>query len=250
MPADGNCLTRDAFLGGLLQINQPRLGYRATADAVFLAAACPAERGQTVLELGCGAGTAILCLGKRTKALHLTGVELQPDYCALARQNADENAIPLNVVEADLANLPQEISGQSFDHVILNPPFFTSGTRADNSGRARARKEDTPLEMWIDAALKRCAPKGHITLIHLAERLPDILALLRPRAGALEIKPLASRANRPASRIIVRAKKGSRSPATLYNPLILHKGDAHDVDRDSYADAAKAILRRGEPLIF
>ncbi|MDO9527017.1 MAG: hypothetical protein Q7J57_16005, partial [Gemmobacter sp.] len=46
--ADG--LTLDAFLGGRLQISQPRQGYRAAADPVLLAAACPALPGQSVLE--------------------------------------------------------------------------------------------------------------------------------------------------------------------------------------------------------
>ncbi|RJL18858.1 methyltransferase, partial [Paracoccus siganidrum] len=55
----------DGFLGGRLRIRQPARGYRSGADAVMLAAACPAAPGQRVLELGCGAGVASLCLGWR-----------------------------------------------------------------------------------------------------------------------------------------------------------------------------------------
>ncbi|MEM9031062.1 MAG: methyltransferase, partial [Pseudomonadota bacterium] len=36
-------LTRDGFLGGRLHIAQPKSGYRAGVDPVFLAAATPAE---------------------------------------------------------------------------------------------------------------------------------------------------------------------------------------------------------------
>ena len=53
-------LTEDGFLGGRLQILQPRKGYRAGTDPVLLAAAVPAQAGQSVLELGCGAGVALL----------------------------------------------------------------------------------------------------------------------------------------------------------------------------------------------
>ena len=53
-------LTRDAFLGGRLYLWQPRTGYRAGVDPVLLAASVPARRGESVLDLGCGVGTAAL----------------------------------------------------------------------------------------------------------------------------------------------------------------------------------------------
>ena len=91
-------LTRYAFLGGQLQVWQPRQGYRAGVDPVLLAASVPARAGDTVLELGCGAGVASLCLGRRIDGLHLTGLELQPAYADLARRNAAENRIGLQVM--------------------------------------------------------------------------------------------------------------------------------------------------------
>lgn len=78
--------TDNGFLGGRLQLLQPRRGYRAGLDPVLLAASVAARPGQAVLELGCGVGTALLCLGARVPGLSLTGVELQPDYAALARR--------------------------------------------------------------------------------------------------------------------------------------------------------------------
>ena len=81
-------LTDDAFLSGRLQLLQPRKGYRAATDPVLLAACVPAKAGQSVLDLGCGAGTASLCLAIRVPGLRHAGLELQPDYADLARQNA------------------------------------------------------------------------------------------------------------------------------------------------------------------
>ena len=81
-------LTHDAFLCGKLHLWQPKHGYRAATDAVLLAAACPAVAGQSVLDLGCGVGAASLCLASRVAGLVQTGLELQEDYAALARQNA------------------------------------------------------------------------------------------------------------------------------------------------------------------
>ena len=81
-------MTENAFLGGRLRIRQPRRGYRAGVDPVILAASVPLRSGQSVLELGCGVGVASFCLAARVPDAVLTGIELQPDYAALARENA------------------------------------------------------------------------------------------------------------------------------------------------------------------
>ena len=99
-------LSRDKFLDGRLYIFQPKAGYRAAMDPVLLAAACDALPGQSVLELGCGAGVASLCLGVRVAGVTLTGLELQPEYADLARRNAAENGIAFEVIVGDLEHMP------------------------------------------------------------------------------------------------------------------------------------------------
>ena len=81
-------ITENEYLGGRIRIRQPQKGYRAGVDPVLLAASIPARSGQSVLELGLGVGTAALCLSARVAGLSLTGVEIQSDYAALARENA------------------------------------------------------------------------------------------------------------------------------------------------------------------
>ena len=242
-------LSRDTFLGNKIYIWQPLTGYRAATDPVLLAAACPASAGQTVLDLGCGVGTAGLCLSHRVPVA-CWGLELQEDYATLARRNAAENNLNMQVITGDLSAMPAELREMSFDHVITNPPFFGAGKPAPDLGRARARQEQIDLAIWIDAALKRLKPKGWLTLIHRAERLPEVIAALNNRAGSIEIKPLAPRAGRQANRFILTARKGSKGAAKLHAPLILHEGPTHDRDRDDYSADAKLILRNGEKLKF
>lgn len=242
-------LSDDRFLGGRLAIWQPRRGYRAATDPILLAAAVPARAGESVLDLGCGVGVAGLALALRVPGIRLAGLELQPDYAALARANAERNGIAAEVVEGDLARLPAALRGRAFDHVIANPPYFAPhAPPAADGGRDHARREATPLATWIAAGLRRLRPGGRLTLIHRTERLPDILAALIPAAGDVVVLPLAGRAGRPAGRVIVSGRKGSRGPFTLLPPFVLHEGEAHDGDRDSFTPAAAAVLRGGAAL--
>lgn len=241
-------LSEDKFLCGRLTLWQPLKGYRAATDPVLLAAACAAEPGQSVLDLGCGAGAASLCLGWRVPGLVLFGLELQPGYADLARRNAARNGIAMAVVDGDLTQMPPALR-QDFDHVIANPPYYpVGGTPSPVKSRATAMQVTTPLGAWVEAASRRLKPGGWLTLISGADGLPQILAALGSALGSAAVLPLAAREGSPALRILLRARKGGRARFRLLAPFVIHKGDAHDGDRESYTHAANAVLRDGADL--
>lgn len=182
--------------------------------------------------------------------LQLFGLELQPAYAALARRNAAANGQAFEVHEGDLAAMPAALKARDFDHVIANPPFFGAGTGtpARDSGRETAQREATPLAAWIGAGLRRLRPGGWLTLIQTAERLPEMLGALGPRAGSITVLPVVPRTGRPAGRIIMLARKGGRAPFRLLSPFVLHEGAEHLRDGDDYSPAARAVLREGGAL--
>ncbi|MDF3382268.1 MULTISPECIES: tRNA1(Val) (adenine(37)-N6)-methyltransferase [Sulfitobacter] len=244
-------LTCDAFLGGKLHLWQPRRGrgYRAGVDPVLLAASIEAKAGQSVLELGCGAGAAVLCLGARVPGLTLTGCELQPAYAELARRNG---GAALEVVEADLTEMPLHLRQRQFDHVLANPPYFdrAASVQSRDPGRETALGEATPLRQWVRTAARRLKPKGQAHFIHRAERLPEILAALPHEMGSVEVLPLASRAGRMPELILLRARKNGRGAFRLYHSFVMHRGARHEGDGDSYVPEIEAVLRRGAPLVY
>jgi tRNA1Val (adenine37-N6)-methyltransferase len=242
-------LSDDKFLCGRLRLLQPLKGYRAATDPVLLSAACPAEPGQSVLDLGCGAGAAALCLGHRVPGLALAGLELQPCYADLARRNAQRNGIALDVHQGDLARMPAPLR-RDFDHVIANPPYYPpGGSPSPVAGRAKAMQVVTPLADWVAAATRRLRPGGWLTLICGADGLPEVLAALAPKLGSGAVLPLAARESRPALRVIIQARKGGRAPFRLLAPFVIHEGPAHDGDRESYRPEANAVLRDGADLL-
>lgn len=224
---------------------QPRKGQRASADAVMLAAAVPAKRGQRALELGCGTGVAMLCLAARVADLEVDGVEIQPDLVALAARNITANgqAERLRAFAGDLRERIPGVAPNSFDQVFANPPYFDSGRhrQAADPGRALARQgEDSAA--WVAAMLRYCRPGGRLTLIQRVEQLGPLLQALEPKAGGIEVIPLHSKSDQAAKRLILRAVKGAKTPLLLRPGLVLHQADG------SYFPEIDAVLRDGAAL--
>lgn len=246
-------LTCDDFLGGSIKIWQPKKGYRAATDPVFLGAAVNAKAGQSVLELGCGAGTALACLCHRVSGVNGFGLEVQSDYADLARRNSDENGLGLSIHNGSLLEMPNELREISFDHVFANPPFYDpSATSApENRGRDLAHREgEAQLYDWVSVGLRRLKPRGYFTMIHRAERLGDILTALHGKAGDIRVLPLSARSRREAGRVIVRARKGVVGPLKLLAPMILHSGDAHMHDQGSFLPEVRKVLRNIQPIVM
>ncbi|MGB1234554.1 MAG: tRNA1(Val) (adenine(37)-N6)-methyltransferase, partial [Planktomarina sp.] len=235
--------TVDAFLGGRLQILQPADGYRAGMDAVMLAAACPLTSGQTVMDLGCGVGTAGLCLAARTYAL-VTGVELLTEQVDLAVQNATANDLSMTIVQGDATARPTPVCDQSFDHVITNPPYFRygHGKLAADATRATGRSGDVDLGLWIGTAHKRLNPKGWLTLIQRIDRLPHVLAACGG-FGDMQVLPITARTGRPPDRFILRAKKSARGAFKMLPAMVMHEGASHEKDGESFTQVVRDVLR-------
>ena len=86
-------------------------------------------------------------------------------------------------------------------------------------------------------------PDGLLTLLHRADRLADVLTSLRGPLGDLVVFPLwPGPGERPAKRILVQGRKGSRGPLRLARGLVLHDDDGR------FTAAAEAVLRHGSAL--
>lgn len=238
-------LTEDALLGGRVHVAQPRKGQRASADAVMLAAAVPAQPGMRALDLGCGTGVGMLCLAARVPDVAVDGIEIQEDLVALCARNIAANTMAgrLRVVAGDIRRRVPGIAPNSYDQVFANPPYFDAARHraSPHAGRATARSEtdEADLAHWVAALIRHARPGGGITLIHRAERLPELLPPLAAKAGAIRITPLCSRPGEAAKRVILRAIKGSRAPLQLDAGVTLHQADG------SYLPEFDAVLRKG-----
>ncbi|MCB9982656.1 MAG: methyltransferase [Rhodospirillales bacterium] len=220
---------------------QPREGFRTSMDAVFLGAACPVQSDQSVLDLGCGVGSAGLCVLTRVEDTQLYGLDILPDVIELARHNA-----ALNAMEGRCTFALQDIrdfEGCTFDHVICNPPFMAAGAHSPSPSPARAKaigfgEDDMDLKDWVDCAYRSIKGTGSLTLIHRADALDDIILALGKRFGDTEIIPLWPKAGRPAKRVLVRTRKHRKGASIIHPGIVLHETGG------GYTPEAENILRQ------
>lgn len=242
-------VTEDQLLGGRIRLSQPANGFRAGIDPVFLAAAVPAAAGEKVLEVGSGSGAASLCLAARVDGAFVTGLESDRTLVRLAGVNAEANGFTGRVqfFVGDLLAPPIRLAAASFDHVMANPPFrpADSGQASPDPARAAAMVEGKAgLEDWLRFALMMTRHNGTVTMIYAADRLDTLLASVYGRLGGIVVFPLWPAVNsaKPAKRVLVIGRRGSKAPMTLMRGLVLHRPDG------SYTEEAELVLRRAQAI--
>lgn len=230
-----------------LKLLHSEKGFKTSIDSVLLAAACVAKAGDHILDMGCGVGGAGLCVLSRIDGTKLTGVEIQQDHAELAKRNAVANMMQdrCEFVTSDIRDYREE---KKFNHIICNPPYLEGQThlRSPSEEKATAMGHDDEsitVKDWVDTAHFCLKSNGSFTMIHRADKVDKIILAMGKRFGAVEIIPLWPKTGVNAKRVIVRAIKDRKSPATLHAGLILHDSEGE------YTPDAQKILRNMEQLL-
>ncbi len=249
--------TLDAFHRGDFWLVQPKgAGHRAGVDAMMLAAAVPSTFAGRLADFGAGAGAAGLAVASRCPEASVTLVENAPemaDFASLTLEHERNTHLrsraSVLVADVTLTGRARERAGLAdggFDYVIMNPPFNAARDRpTPDALKQKAHvMEDGLFESWIRSAAAVTRPRGGLAVIARPVSLAPILAALAGRFGSAEILPVHARADTPAIRIVVRAKRASRGALTLRPPLILHDGPG-----DGFSARADAI-NNGKAALF
>lgn len=219
---------REYFPRGLVQ---PEGGYRFSLDSLLLACFARATRGQTGADLGCGCGVVGLGMLLRQPELKITGVELNPRSAEAARENtANLNLTDkLTIEEGDVAEWRPE---RVVDFVVANPPYRKLGQgRASRGGdRLAARFEESgTFGLFARCAATALKTRGRFAVVHLPERLPELLAELE-RAGLApkRLRLVHTRADQGARMALLESVKAGGAGLEVEPPLVLHEGEGRD----------------------
>ena len=208
--------------------------FRLGTDSILLADFTPLSGVRTLADLGCGGGSLSLLLLGRSQRLHVTGVELQQDACALAQKNLEQNELQdrFTLRQGDLRQIRTLLPANSFDAVVSNPPYFPVGSGYEARGEAfaiaRTERCCTPDDLCAAASwLLRFG--GSFCLVHRPERLADLICALR--AHQLEPKRLRfvrHRPDAPVSLMLIESRLNGKPGLRLEPELILFDLAGHE----------------------
>ncbi|MHA1157666.1 MAG: tRNA1(Val) (adenine(37)-N6)-methyltransferase [Alphaproteobacteria bacterium] len=242
----------DAFAGGRVSLVQPDDGHhRSGLEASILGAALDADFTGTVVDLGAGTGAAGLTIAARCAGARVTLVDRDRRVLDYARTTL---TLPANaafshrvrILEADVTGDESDrtasgLARASVDTVIANPPFLERQRASVSPHPDRSSAHvlgPAGLEPWIRCAASVLRTGGQLIVIVAVDLLPPLQDSLANRFGGIHLLPLHPRATMPASRLLVRAVKDSRTPPTFNPPLVLHGTQGSD-----YLPELDSVLR-------
>ncbi len=198
-------------------------------DAVLLSGFARVKDDVRVLDLGTGTGIIPILLEAKTKAAHLTGLEIQEDSADMARRSVRLNGLQekISIVTGDIKEAGSLFDAASFDVITCNPPYMTAqhGLTNPEDAKAIARHEILcTLEDVIAQAARLLRPGGNFFMVHRPFRLAEIMVLLRAyRLEPKRMQLVYPFVDKEPNMVLIEANRGGKPRMTVERPLIVYR---------------------------
>lgn len=212
-----------------LQIIQNEAKFCFGMDAVLLSGFAKVKPGERVLDLGTGTGIIPILLSAKTKAEHLTALEIQEESADMARRSVALNGLQekIDVVTGDIKEASALFGRAVFDVVTSNPPYMNDqhGLKNPDQPKAIARHEVLcSLEDVVREAAAVLKPNGRFYMVHRPFRLAEIFSVLQK----YKLEPKGMRLVHPyvdkePNMVLLECIKGGKSMIKIGPPLIVYK---------------------------
>ena len=151
------------------QVEHSRAAMKVGTDAVLLGAWCGVDGVRTALDVGTGCGVIALMVAQRAPKARITAIDIDPEAVA----EADENfaASPWgDRLSARQADFKQFATGERYDLIVSNPPYFMNGVLPSGDSRAMARHTtELSYHQLLQSAKPLLASGGRLAMVTPAD---------------------------------------------------------------------------------
>lgn len=212
-------------LGEGFKIIQNKTMFCYGTDAAMLADFIVAKPKEKLIDLCSGNGIIPILLCKKTRCNSIISFEIQDDVCDLTKRSVKLNNLSerITVVNGDLRKIKNFYECGSFDVVTCNPPYMPEGTGKSNTSESVniARHEIMcNLEDVITSSAFLLKNGGRLYMVHRAERLADIVYLMRTK----NLQPkrmtfVSANPEKEPSLVLIEAQKDRKSGLIITKPI-------------------------------
>ena len=220
-----------------LKLIQNKNGFCFGVDSVLLSDyAKNVKRNATVMDIGTGTGIISILLCKKTNLKKIYGVEIQKDVAEMAARNAELNKLQekFEIINANIKDIFSYVAPHTMDVIVTNPPYKKNNTGVKNEDITQliSRHEvECTLEDIIKQSSKLLKDLGEFYMVHRAERLVDIMCILRKyKLEPKNIRFVHSRVDEKPMLVLVRAVKCAKEFLKLDKPLVIYQANGEYTD--------------------
>jgi tRNA1Val (adenine37-N6)-methyltransferase len=198
-------------------------------DAVLLSGFARVKPGARVLDMGTGTGIIPILLEAKTKASHISALEIQEESADMARRSVELNGLEdkIDIITGDIKKADTIFELASFDAITCNPPYMIGqhGITNPDAPKAIARHEIMcTLDDVVRNASRLLKPGGSFFMVHRPFRLAEIINVmtsykLEPKRMQLVYPYIDKEPNM----VLIEGCRGGKPRMTVEKPLIVYK---------------------------
>ena len=226
-----------------LKIIQNKEGFCFGIDSVLLSDfAKNIKKDAFVMDLGTGTGIIATLLCGKTNLNKIIGVEVQPEVSEMANRSILLNGLQnrFEVINKNILNLDNKYYN-SCDVIVINPPYKkkNSGIVNENEKKIISRHEITAnLNDFMEISKKLLKDKGELYMVHRAERLIDIISIMREKSIEPKvIRFVCSKENKEPKLVLVKGIKNGGAFLKIDKNLVIYD------ENGEYTEEIKEIYK-------
>lgn len=211
-----------------LKIIQNKNGYKFSTDSVLLANFGKAKQNDIYVDFCSGSGVVAILFACKNKVKKAYAVEIQKSLAEMSERSIELNNLSnISVLNIDLCEAHGVLGCESVDVITVNPPYNENGLTSETDEIAIATHEiKVDLEKIISEAFKLLKFGGKFYMVHRADRLVDIVFLLRKyKIEPKVLRLVYPKTNKEPNLVLVEAKKGAKKGVKFLQSLILTNDD-------------------------